>query len=163
MNYDEWFARLDRWGARKRSHADIARYLRDEGLSAWWAQKIAIHYEQARGMRQAHERKRGFAVTVSKTIDAPVGELFDLFVDGRRRKRWLVDGPMKMRTSTRPRSARFDWNGGTSRVNVTFEAKGPSRAIVAVEHDRIEGRQTEALKAMWKSHLARLGAAARPD
>jgi hypothetical protein len=49
---EEWFAVLDQWGAAGRPYREIASWLTGEhGLSAWWAQKLIVEYEQARGIR----------------------------------------------------------------------------------------------------------------
>ncbi len=79
----EWFAVLDEWGAGGRPYRDIADWLMGEhGISAWWAQKLIVEYEEARGLRDAGVRPDGtFAGGASKTIAVPVQRLFDAFVD----------------------------------------------------------------------------------
>src|ERR671922_201454 len=48
----EWVSILDDWGARERTHRDIARHLQEEhGVPGWWAQTVTVGYERARGMR----------------------------------------------------------------------------------------------------------------
>ena len=45
----EWIRILDRWGAKKHTHREIARWLRDErGVTGWWAQSVTVGYERAR-------------------------------------------------------------------------------------------------------------------
>ena len=42
-SWDEWFAILDTWGATKRSHGEIARYVNEKhGVSGWWAQTVTV-------------------------------------------------------------------------------------------------------------------------
>ena len=54
-----WFAELDAWGAAGRPYREIADWLTTEqGLSAWWAQKLIVEYEEARGLRDVVERAR---------------------------------------------------------------------------------------------------------
>src|ERR671914_460765 len=86
---DEWFALLDKSGARGREYREIADWLTDRhGLSRWWAQKLIVEYEQDRGVRQPGVRRNGtFEVTASKTVAVPCDRLFDAFVDSRRRRR----------------------------------------------------------------------------
>jgi hypothetical protein len=51
-DYDHWFAALEAWGAGDRGSAEARAWLRDDhGFSAWWAQKVVVEYEQARGTR----------------------------------------------------------------------------------------------------------------
>lgn len=87
----------------------------------------------------------------------PVKRLFGAFVDSRERKKWLKDGRMTLRTSQPGRSARFNWKDGSSRVNVEFEKKGPSKSTVAVAHAGIaDGAEAETTKARWKERLSEL-------
>lgn len=156
---EEWFALLDEWGAAGRHYRDIADWLtRNYELSRWWAQKLIVEYEQTRGLRPPGVRPDGtFEVTASKTVAAPVERVFDAFVNPRQRKRWLKDGTMSLRTSQRRRSARFDWEHGSTRVNVDFIDKGPCKSTVAVAHERLaDGREAEMTKAMWKERLTHL-------
>jgi Domain of unknown function (DUF4287) len=156
---DEWFARLDAWGAAGRGYREIADWLMGEhDLSRWWAQKLIVEYEQARGRRPAGVRPDGtFEVSASKTIAVPVKRLFEAFVNTRQRKKWLTDGRMLLRTSQPGRSARFDWEDGSTRVNVDFVDKGPSKSTVAVAHERLaDADEAETTKAMWKERLAEL-------
>ncbi len=156
--WDEWFAILDAWGARERKHTEIARYVNEElGVPGWWAQSVTVGYEQARGMRLKYERPTGFSITASKTIAVPIGVLFDAFVDDVERKGWLPAGEMSLRTAQPGRSARFDWGDGSTRVNVGFTDKGPSKSVIALEHERLaDADEAETMKAMWKERLAAL-------
>jgi hypothetical protein len=83
--------------------------------------------------------------------------LFDAFVDEATRARWLTDGELRERTATKPRSARFDWGAGETRVNVTFEAKGEAKSMVALEHERLgDAEQAAEMKAWWRERLSAL-------
>jgi hypothetical protein len=156
---DEWFARLDEWGAAGRGYREIADWLMGEhDLSRWWAQKLIVEYEEARGLRPPGVRPDGtFEVSASKTMAVPVKRLFEAFVNTRQRKKWLTGGRMLLRTSQPGRSARFDWEDGSTRVNVDFVDKGPSKSTVAVAHERLaDADEAETTKAMWKERLAEL-------
>ena len=155
----EWFKVLDQWGAAGRPFREIADWLTSEHkLSKWWAQKLIVEYEQERGIRPPGVRPDGtFEVTASKTVAVPVGRLFDAFVDSRRRKRWLTDGKMSLKASEAGQSARFEWDGGSSRVSVSFFDKGASKSAVAVAHGRLtDADEAEQTKAMWKERLVEL-------
>ena len=86
---DEWFALLDAWGAAGRPYREIAGWLTGEhGISDWWAQKLIVEYEQARGLRPPGVRPDGtFEVSASKTMAVPVERLFDAFINSRQRKK----------------------------------------------------------------------------
>ena len=151
---------LDAWGADELSHREIARRLAAElGIDplAWNAQAIAGSYELARGLRVVGERSDGFAVTAQKTVAVPVEQLFDAVVDRSRRGRWLPADELRERTATKPKSARFDWADGGTRVHLTFLAKGPAKATVAVEHRRLgDAAQAARLTAYWRAALTAL-------
>jgi hypothetical protein len=157
--WDEWFRILDRWGATSRTHKEIARYVNAEhGVSGWWAQSVTVGYERARGMRAKHQVAGGFQVTVSKTFPVGVDRLFRAFADARQRGRWLEAGTLKVRTSQPGRSARFDFREDAGRVMAYFTSKGPAKATVHVQHDRLaDARAVEAMRAFWRERLARLG------
>ncbi|MGH2691592.1 MAG: DUF4287 domain-containing protein [Actinomycetota bacterium] len=156
---DEWFALLDRWGAAGRPFREIADWLKSQhGLSHWWAQKLIVEYEQARGLRPPGVRPGGtFSVTASKTVGVPVERLFEAFSDAKLRRRWLPGARMRKRTSDPGRSARFDWEDGTTRVNATFLANGKAKSQVGVEHELLpDAKGAEKMKAFWRERLAAL-------
>jgi uncharacterized protein YndB with AHSA1/START domain len=145
----EWFALLDDSGAAERSHAEIARWLAAQ--------------EQARGRRLPHERPDGFRITASKTIAVPVSELFAAFTDEARRARWLPDAPLAVRTATASRSARYDWDDGTSRVNVGFTARSDTSSTIALSHERLpDADAAEEMKRWWRARLTELKAVLEP-
>jgi uncharacterized protein YndB with AHSA1/START domain len=158
QTWDAWFTLLDRWGAKTRSHSETARYLAsDHGVPGWWRQTITVWYQRSRGLRLKHQQKDGFAIQASKTIDVAPDRAFDAFVKPAARKRWLTDGAMKIRTSQPSRSARFDWDDGTTRVLATFAEKGPAKTVVAISHEKLpDADEAEKAKAAWRQRLTRL-------
>ncbi len=158
--WEEWFDLLDEWGAHERPHREIARWVAEQqGIEplAWGAQAVTVSYERARGLRAVGEHPDGFAVTAQKTVSVPVQRLYEAFVDESQRARWLPDGGLRERTALRPRSARFDWGDGDTRVNVTFQAKGEAKSTAALEHARLaDAEHAERMKALWRERLAAL-------
>jgi hypothetical protein len=158
--HEEWFEILDAWGAKERTHTEIARHVSGElGVDGWWGQSITVSYERARGMRAVGQMKDGWTINASKTVDVPVDDLFDAVVEDRLRKEWLPDADLGLRTATKPRSARYDWEDGSTRVNVSFAAKGPHKATVFVSHERLPDADTaDEMKTYWRAALAELKA-----
>jgi hypothetical protein len=158
--WEEWFDLLDDWGAAERSHRDIARWVAEQqGVDplAWNAQAVAGSYERARGLRAVGEHPDGFAITAQKTVAVHVDRLYDAFLDEAVRARWLPEGDLHVRTATRPRSARFDWGDGGTRVNVTFIAKGAAKSTAALQHERLaDAQEAERMKAFWREGVAAL-------
>ena len=151
--WEEWFDVLDGWGAQSLSHTEIARRVAAElsGQSLGWnAQAITVSYERARGMRAVGERADGFAATASRTVRVPVERLYDAFTG---------DAPAELRerTATRPKSARYDWDDGSTRVHVSFAAKGEASSTLAVEHLRLpDAGEADRMKAYWRERLSAL-------
>jgi hypothetical protein len=158
--WEEWFDLLDDWGATERPHREIARWVADQlGIEplVWDAQAITSSYEKARGLRAVGETEDGFAVSATRTVSVPVEQLFDAVVDESRRRSWLPDGELSERTATRPRSARFDWGDGTSRVIIAFDAKGDEKSTMALQHVRLaDGGEAERMKAYWRERVSAL-------
>jgi Domain of unknown function (DUF4287) len=156
--WEEWFDLLDEWGAVERPHREIARWLRAEhGIDGWSAQSVTVSYERARELRAVGERPDGFSVTAQKTVAVPVDRLYDAFVDEALRKRWLPDGKLRERTATRPKSARFDWGGGDTRVIVGFTAKSEQKSTAALEHERLpDADEAERMKVFWRERIGAL-------
>lgn len=158
--WEEWFAMLDEWGATERPHREIARRLaQQQGVHplAWNVQAIVSSYELTRGVREVGEKDDGFVVTASRTIAVDVERLYDAFVQESLRRDWLSDGTLSARTATRPKSARFDWADGPTRVNVTFLAKGQGKSTVALEHRRLaDAAEADRMKGYWRERLVSL-------
>jgi hypothetical protein len=158
--WEEWFDLLDDWGAPERSHRDTARWVAEQqGIHplAWNAQAVVYSYERARGLRAVGEHADGFAITATKTVAVPVDRLYEAFVDESLRERWLPDGELRERTATRPKSARFDWGDGTTRVSVTFVAKGEAKSTAALQHERLaDAEEADRMKAFWRDRVATL-------
>lgn len=163
--WDEWFALLDAWGGTKHSHPDIARHVADaHGVDGWWAQSVTVGYERARGVRALHERPDGFSMSASKTFPVPVERLFAAFVEPEERERWLEAVALRNRTSQPHKSARFDVLPGETRLNATFIAKGPEKAVVQLQQERLAGAEdVTRWKAVWKEQLALLADSLAPN
>ena len=164
--WEDWFDLLDAWGAADRSHREIARWLAERLEAdplAWSVQAVAVSYERARMGRAVGQRADGFAATATRTIGVDAETLFDAFMDESARAHWLPDGQPRTRTSTRPRSARFDWDTGETRVLVTFDAKGTkstespknmAKTTVSVEHSRLaDADEADKAKLRWREAL----------
>jgi hypothetical protein len=158
--WEAWLDLLDEDGAAAEEHAAIARRLGEQhGVDAWWAQTITVGYERALGRRSVGERPDGFQVGASKTLAVPSEAAFDALLDPALRARWLPDGELRQRSATRPRSARFDWGEGGSRVSAWISAKGDDRSIVTLTHERLtDAEEADRMKRFWRERLTALKA-----
>jgi hypothetical protein len=129
----------------------------EQDVGGWDAQTLTVNYERARGLRAVGEHADGFSITASKTVAVPVDRLYDAFVDESLRRRWLPGADLRERTATRPKSARFDWGDGTTRVLVGFIAKGDAKSTAALEHARLaDAGEADRMRAFWRERVAAL-------
>lgn len=69
-SWQEWCAFLDESGAAQLDHNAIVRKARKfKQISGWWAQSVAVAYEQHIGRRKPGQRSDGlFNASASRTI-----------------------------------------------------------------------------------------------
>ena len=154
----EWFAMLDAWGAGGRPYREIADWLKTEhGLSNWWAQKLIVEYEEARGLRDPGVRRDGsFEVSASRTIDAGIDDVLDAFVLPGARDRWLP-GVAIGEVDRDAARLRFAWTDGGSRVTASLSRASVGKTLVVVQHDRLrDPKAAETMKVFWRERLTEL-------
>jgi len=150
----QWLSLLDKSGAQKKSHREIAEWIHERhGLPGWWAQMVTVGFEQARGLRARHEKPGGFEVSVSRTIVAPVDQAFEAWRDPARREQWLPRTPITVRKATPHKSIRITWTDGTH-LSVNFWPKGPLKCQIVPQHGKLPDAATaETMKAYWTEKL----------
>jgi uncharacterized protein YndB with AHSA1/START domain len=153
----EWCTLLDKAGAKKKSHKEIAELLSARNkVAAWWAQMVAVGYEQSRGLRAKHQKPAGFEVSVTRTIAAPVARAFEAWKDAALREQWLPRTPLTVRKSTPHKSIRITWTDGTS-VGVNFWPKGALKCQVVPQHSKLpDADSAERMKDFWTEKLEAL-------
>ncbi len=156
-DWQQWFEILDKAGATKMSHKEIAEYLYDgRGVPGWWSQTVTVTYEQERGLRKKHERPDGYSVSASRTFEVPISVLYKHWSDEKLRKQWLKD-KFIIRKATVNKSMRITWSDNNTNVEVNFYSKGASKSQVAVQHSKLaSSAQIERTRSQWKAALERL-------
>jgi uncharacterized protein YndB with AHSA1/START domain len=156
--WDEWLRILDRAGARKMSHKEIALHLsRRCDVPDWWSQMVTVGYEQARGLRDVYQHADGYAANASRTIDVSVDRLYGAWNDPRARARWLPKAPVEVRRAVEGKSLRMAWRTGGSSVVVNFSNKGTGKSAVHVEQRKLASTAAVTRqKTYWSAALGRL-------
>jgi hypothetical protein len=157
--WEEWTRTLDKEGAAQMSHRDIAQVVRTNyKVADWWTQTVTVGYERIKGLRARGQRRDGsYEASKSRTYNVPVTVLFDAWANAAKRRRWLSDASVKVRTATAPKSMRLGWDDG-SIVAVGFYPKGASKSSVAVQHTRLRDRESaNAFREYWTERLDALG------
>jgi uncharacterized protein YndB with AHSA1/START domain len=159
-SWQEWLAILDKAGARKMNHTQIAAYLyKEQKLPGWWAQMVTVGYEQARGLREKHQRREGYSISASRVIDVPLSALYHSWADARQRDKWLKVKGIQIRKSTPNKSMRITWSDKKTSLEVNFYNKGKSKAQVVVQHSKFRNaKAVEKMREYWAKKLDSLKA-----
>ncbi len=158
-NWERWVKTLDRWGADKKSHGEIATMVSTTWkIDGWWAQTVTVGYERIKGLRARGQRRDGsYEATKSRTFDVPVTTLYDAWADKSVRDRWLASENVKVRTATAPKSIRLGLADGGI-LAVGFLPKGKTKSAVAVSQNKLPDKETaNRLKHYWSEQLDALG------
>jgi hypothetical protein len=157
--WQEWVRLLDGHNARELAHREIAELVSTTyKVRPWWTQAVTVGYERIKGLRALGQRRNGsYEATKSRTFNVGVQTLFDAWADSAKRRRWLGESGVKVRTATAAKSMRLGWPDGTI-VAVWFVPKGPSKSSVALAHQKLPDREAaDRLKQYWAEKLEELG------
>ncbi len=157
--WDEWFEELDRAGASAWKHKEIAKHL-NEGyeVTFWWAQTVAVAYENARGLRDKHEMADGYQIQRQKRIDVSAETAWKAWSNVDQRHEWLPEAAEAQVRSVREnkRMIRFDWPDGT-RILAGAQPKGEGKYEAGVQQSRLpDAASAETAKEFWAKKLAAL-------
>ena len=159
-NWKEWFSVLDKAGARKMNHQEIVKLISEKyEVGPWWQQMVTVTYEQARGLREKHQRPEGYQISVSRTVNTPVARLYKSFANAKSRSSWLPEDGLMVRTATRDKSMRLTWKDNKTSLEINFYAKDADKSQVVVQHSKLsDARSSARMKTYWGKALDRLRA-----
>ncbi len=177
--WEEWFAVLDARGGPAQGRREINNYLyADCKIDIWWCSTLNIAYEAARGVVEKDGRPKGYTICATKTIAAPLEQVYDAWTTSQNLDRWFgagnradvadggrfqnADGDAGTFKRVRAnKDLRFTWEhpehtpGGI--VDVAFQDKGKGKTGIIATHDRIQTRaEADGLRAGWLGALDRL-------
>jgi uncharacterized protein YndB with AHSA1/START domain len=157
--WSHWLAVLDRFDVGRHGHQAAATHLYEKhGVNGWWAQMVTVQYEQERGLREKYQTPAGYSVSVSRTMNATVDELFEAWNEPGRRLRWLPE-PLTIRKGRPGKSLRITWGEGPTGLDVYLYPKGPRRAQINVQHQKLpDSAAVERMRRFWSEALDRLRA-----
>ena len=157
-NWKQWFAIIDKAGGQKMTHQERVKLLNSKhNVGPWWGQMVTATYEQQTGLRQNHEKPDGFEISVSRTLNAPMSNLYSAFADEATRKAWLEEDGLVVRKATKNKSMRVTWKDGKTSLSINFVAKGKDKSQVAVQHMKLPSATAASrMKTYWTKALDRL-------
>lgn len=160
-SWAEWCAFLDASHAAKLDHNAIVKIAREyRTISGWWAQSVAVAYEQHIGRRKPGQTSDGlFSASISRTIDGELGTIHTTWCNFAS-DLMLVDDQEFLRpptTSATPKRlywrCKFEDKGSAA---MSMEAKGNIKVLIVVEHKSLEHESdVEKKKQSWSELLAR--------
>jgi hypothetical protein len=155
--WGDWYALLDAAGAQEMTHQQIISAVARHQQNTWWQQMIAAAYEQARSLRERHQREDGFAANASKLIRAGVTRVYAAWVEDELRAGWLDASGWNIRKSTPCKSLRITWKDGHTHVDVALWPRSVGKTLLQVEHSRLATLdEVHRFKAFWGVALERL-------
>ena len=157
-NWKEWFTLLDKAGAKKMSHQEIVKFLSsNHDVGPWWQQMVTVGYEQASGRRRENQRPDGYQISVSKTLNAPIGPVYKAFAVEKARDEWLSEKGLAVLRTTPNKTMRVTWKDKTSSLEVYFSKKTADKTQVVVQHTKLpDAKAAAAMKTYWSKKLDRL-------
>jgi hypothetical protein len=152
-----WFGALDKAGAAKLKHPQIAQLLHEKhGVPGWWSQMVTVEYELARGLRVRHQTATGFSMSASKTIATSLAALYTATSNAAKRKQWFPQGALEVSSQTRNKYIRGSWNGD-ARLEIGFYATAGGKAQIALQVNRLAKRaDVDRERVAWKAALVKL-------
>jgi Domain of unknown function (DUF4287) len=156
--WDQWFAILDKAGAKEMSHQEIVKILSSKyDVGSWWRQMVTATYEHARGLRDAHEKPTGYQISVSRTVNVPLASLYKAVANEKSRGLWLAEDGLVVKKATANKSLRVTWKDGKTSLEIDFYSKGAAKSQVVVQHSKLPDAKAAAkMKIFWGAALDRL-------
>lgn len=153
--WNEWFTILNKVGAKKMEHKEIAELIYEKyRISQWWSQMVTVQYEQEIKGRKKHETTSGFQISKSRTLSFPVSKIFNAVNSASQRKSWLKDPDIKISKSTKNKSIRGKWFDGKTNVEFQFYPKAKSKTQLVIQHNKIvSAKEAERIKKYWERNL----------
>lgn len=161
-DWEEWLVFFEDIGASTLSHAEIAaRIVKTGDASSWWAQSLAVAYEQHIGRRLPGQRSDGTHETsTTKTIQGSIDHALDIW----RRRLGTIEAEGAISFAAPAAESRSDnwryWRRPLSdgtRLSVTIGEKQNGKSTIAVTHTRLlDADDVVKWRAFWKAIISGL-------
>ena len=157
-SWNEWFSILNKSGAKKMEHKEIAIVLSEKyHVPDWWSQMVTVQYEQEVKGRKKHETTSGYQISKSKTFPYSVTKIFNAVQSPALRKVWLKDPEFKITTSTKNKSIRGKWIDGKTNIEFQFYSKDKSKTHLVVQLNKLQSvSDATKMKTYWEKSFEKL-------
>lgn len=155
--WGDWYSLLDAAGAREMNHRQIIALVSRYQAGEWWQQQVSVAYEQARNLRDKHQKDDGFAASGSKVINAGVTRVYAAWTDDGIRATWLDSSGWHIKKAVLYKSLRITWKDGRTHLDVYLWPRAEGRTLVQIEHSKLGTlHDVDRLKTFWGVTLERL-------
>jgi uncharacterized protein YndB with AHSA1/START domain len=157
-SWSEWLALIGGSSVAKASHDDILVFLREQhGVPGWWQRAIATAYEQSIGRISESETDDGFQAEVSQVVNLPRDLVFQAWIDGELRAKWLRHGDFEPSMVRSPDTVRGQWMPSCSRVDITVAESGEGKCELTILHRKLASDSAAGeMKTFWTKSIDRL-------
>ena len=168
----QWFKALEDQGELTKKRRDAINWLHAEmDKDLWWCTTVWVEYERANGVVKKDGLGEGYNICVTKTVAAPVAEVFEAWANPGQLSEWFGsdvkadasdggrfnDGCGNSGEYLRVREnkdLRFTWENdeaeSATRVDVAFADKGKGKTGITLNHQRIQNRrEADGLRKAW--------------
>jgi uncharacterized protein YndB with AHSA1/START domain len=175
----EWFKALEAEGDLAKKRRDAINWLHAEmNKDLWWCTTVWVEYERALGVVRKDGLVEGYNICVTKTIAAPIADVYAAWIDPGRLRKWFGlkcqadarndgtfdDGCGNSGDYLRVRDnkdLRMTWSNpdaeSTTRVDVAFVDKGKGKTGITLNHQRIQNRrEADGLRLAWADAFEKL-------
>ena len=174
----QWFAELDKLDGLKLGRGGAGKHLLAQKVDPWWITTISVEYEKHHDARKKDGLYEGYFVCSTKTIAAPVAQVYAAWANNESLSQWLgaatkaevkdggkyenKDGDQGVFLRVRKdKDLRLSFENpafsAPTQVDVQFQNRGKGKTGVTLNHTRIQTRaEADGLLAAWAGALDRL-------
>ncbi len=177
--FAEWGEEIEKsdLASKRRDAIHMIYNSTERKADVWWPTTVWVEYERAKGIVKKDGLAEGYNICATKTIKAPVEEVYKAWIDPAAMKDWYCggyegevveggemkdcDGNKAIFTRVREnKDLRMKWTsreGGETLVDVVFADKGGGKTLVTLTHQRIQDRpEADGLRRAWGEVFDRL-------
>ncbi len=160
MSWAQWCKTLDAAEGKSLSHNEIVRAARRvKPITGWWAQGVAVAYEQHIGRRKPGQVSDGtYSASASRTVVGATGDVFEKWCTFASSRHECAGTNFADEASTSHTPKRSYWRRNCedgSKAVISVEGKANGRTLVVVEHQKLKSESKLAkTKAAWVKTIA---------
>jgi hypothetical protein len=149
-NWNQWFSEMENKGFDElRVFGMSEKLLKEYSLELPCARVIALRFCQYIGKCDLNDSANVFEVSVTKTFNYPVDEVF-----GRATDWFETENRTELQSIVNQKRLNCRWLSDNSTIDVKFQKKSSSKTTLIVQHERLESESdAEIMRNFWKRSI----------